>query len=230
LEVIVNLTVKNCIAITTLISASFGLTPSKLSAQVTSNGSIVGTVTDNSSASLPGVLITVTSPQLQVQQVTTTSDDGGNYKFLDLPAPGIYKVTFTLQSFQTFTREGLNLTVGFAARVDAQMALGSVTQSVTVTGASPVVDTVNNVVETTLSREQITDVPKSPGLQEMLPLAQGVSLNGPPDVGDSQMVARQAPITYGIYLTPTLGIEGVNNTDGNENSMQSSQPAETTQT
>jgi hypothetical protein len=217
----VNLTVKNCIAITTLISASFGLTPSKLSAQVTSNGSIVGTVTDNSSASLPGVLITVTSPQLQVQQVTTTSDDGGNYKFLDLPAPGIYKVTFTLQSFQTFTREGLNLTVGFAARVDAQMALGSVTQSVTVTGASPVVDTVNNVVETTLSREQITDVPKSPGLQEMLPLAQGVSLNGPPDVGDSQMVARQAPITYGIYLTPTLGIEGVNNTDGNENSMQS---------
>ena len=153
--------------------------------------------------------------------MTTTTDDDGNYKILDLPAPGVYKVTFTSQGFQTFTREGLNITVGFAAKVDAQMALGSVTQSVTVTGASPVVDTVNNVVETTISREQIADVPKSPGLQELAPLAQGVSLNAAPDVGDSNMVNRTAPITYGIPLIPTLGVEGVNNTDGNEASMQS---------
>ena len=170
---------------------------------------------------MPGALVTVTSPQLQVAKVTATSDVNGEYKILDLPAPGVYQVTFSLQGFQAFKREGLNLTVGFSAKVDAQLEVGSVTESVTVTGSSPVVDTVNNAVETTLSREQLTDVPHSEGLQEMLPLAQGVSLNGAPDVGDSNMVSRHAPVTYGIYLTPRLGIEGINNTDGNENSMQS---------
>ena len=213
--------VKQCVGALTLACLLSGLASPKLFAQVTSNGNIVGKVTDSSGAIMPGVLVTVTSPQLQVPQVTATSDANGEYKVVDLPAPGVYQVTFTLKGFQAFKREGLNLTVGFDARVDAELVVGSVTDSVTVTGSSPVVDTVNNVVQTTLSRQQITDVPKSPGLQEMLPLAQGVSLAGPPDVGDSQMVTRQAPITYGIYLTPTLGIEGVNNTDGNENSMQS---------
>jgi hypothetical protein len=212
--------VKGCIVIA-ITWVVFGFASPKLFAQVTSNGSIVGHVTDASGAAMPNVQVTVTSPQLQVPQVTTTSDANGDYRVLDLPAPGVYHVAFSLQGFQTFEREGLNLTVGFAARVDAAMQVGAVTQTVSVTGASPVVDTVNNVVETTISREQIADVPKSPGLQELLPLAEGVSLNGAPDVGDSNMVNRQAPITYGIYLTPTLGIEGVNNTDGNENSMQS---------
>lgn len=216
-----NCRVKNLIAVATFISATTGFAPSNLFAQVTSNGSIVGTVTDKSGSAMPGVLITATSPQLQVQQMTTTTDADGRYKLLDLPAPGVYKVTFTFQGFQTFTHEGLNLTVGFAAKVDAQMALGSVTQSVTVTGASPVVDTVNNVVETTISREQITDIPKSQDLQELAPLVEGVSLGGAPDVGASNMINRTAPITYGIPLIPTLGVEGINNTDGNENSMQS---------
>lgn len=216
-----NSTVKSFIAVTTLILESIGLTPSKLFAQVTSNGSIVGTVTDNTRAILPGVLVTTTSPQLQVQQVTTTTDAEGNYKILDLPAPGVYKVAFSKQGFEAFTREGLNLTVGFTAKVDAQMVVGSVTQSVTVTGASPVVDTVNNVVETTIDREQIADIPKSQDLQELQPLVEGVSLGGAPDVGASNMINRTQPITYGIPLTPTLGVEGINNTDGNEDSMQS---------
>lgn len=216
-----NRAVKTFIAVATLILASIGLAPSTLFAQVTSNGSIVGTVTDASGAILPGVLVTATSPQLQVRQVTATSDAGGQYKILNLPAPGVYTVTFTRQGFQAFTREGLNLTVGFAAKVDAQMIVGTVTQTVSVTGASPVVDTVNNVVETTISREQIANIPKSQDLQELEPLVEGVSLGGAPDVGASNMINRTAPITYGIPLIPTLGVEGINNTDGNENSMQS---------
>jgi Carboxypeptidase regulatory-like domain len=216
-----NRTVKSVIAVTTLIVAGIGLAPSTLCAQITSNGSIVGTVTDNSGAVLPGVLVTATSPQLQVPQVKATTDAHGNYKILNLPAPGVYKVTFALQGFQAFTRGDLHLTVGFAAKVDAQMTLGSVTQSVVVTGASPVVDTVNNVVETTISRDQIADIPKSQDLQELEPMVKGVSLGGAPDVGASNMINRTQPITYNIPLTSTLGVEGINNTDGNENSMQS---------
>ena len=93
----------------------FGFATSELWAQSTSNGSIVGRVTDDSGAAVPNVLITVTSPQLQVPEVTTTSDANGDYRVLDLPAPGVYKVTFSLNGFETFDREGLNLTVGFAA-------------------------------------------------------------------------------------------------------------------
>src|ERR1700733_11858900 len=124
--------------------AILGLNTARFMAQSTSNGSIVGKVTDESGSAVPGALITVTSPQLQVPQVTTTSDADGDYRVLDLPAPGVYKVTFSLTGFETLDREGLNITVGFAARVDASMKVGSVTETVNVTGASPVIDTVNN--------------------------------------------------------------------------------------
>jgi hypothetical protein len=104
LEVIVNCTVKSFIAVTTLILASLGLVPSKLLAQIASNGSIIGRVTDSSGAVLPGVLVTATGPQLQVPKVTTTSDANGNYKILDLPAPGVYQVKFSAQGFEAGVR------------------------------------------------------------------------------------------------------------------------------
>jgi Carboxypeptidase regulatory-like domain len=192
---------------------AFGFASSSAFAQNLSNGSIVGKVTDASGAAVPNVLVTVTSPQLQVPQVTTTSDAQGDYSALNLPAPGVYHVKFTLQGFETFERSDLNLTVGFAARVDATMQVGAVTQTVSVTGSSPVVDTVNSAVESTISREQVFDTPKSPGMQELQPMAEGLSMTGPPDVGDSQMVDRASIITFGIQLTPTLSLEGINNAD-----------------
>ena len=76
----------------------FGLASSSLFAQNLANGSIVGKVTDASGAAMPNVQVTVTSPQLQVPQVTTTSDAQGDYSVLNLPAPGVYHVIdFTLQ-------------------------------------------------------------------------------------------------------------------------------------
>ncbi len=190
-----------------------GFASSSLFAQNLANGSIVGKVTDASGAAVPNVLVTVTSPQLQVPQVTTTSDAQGDYSVLNIPAPGIYHVKFSLQGFQTFERSDLNLTVGFAARVDATMQVGAVTQTVSVSGSSPVVDTVNSAVEATITRDQVYDMPKSPGMQELQPMAEGVSMTGPPDVGDSQMVSRASIVTYGIILEPTLSLEGINNTD-----------------
>ena len=196
--------------------AILGLNTASFMAQSTSNGSIVGKVTDESGSAVPGVLITVTSPQLQVPQVTTTSDEGGDYRVLDLPAPGVYKVTFSLTGFETFDREGLNITVGFAARVDASMKVGAVTETVNVTGASPVIDTVNNASQTTVQREQIANIPKSVGLQELLPMAAGMTLQGKPDVGDSNLAARASAVTYGIPLETTLGVEGINTTTSHD--------------
>jgi hypothetical protein len=149
---------------------------------------------------------------LQVPELTTTTDANGDYKLLDLPAPGVYKVTFTLAGFSTFAQEGVNLTVGFSGRIDASMKVGSVQQTVVVRGENPVVDTVNTSGSSTLQTEEIQSAPKGAGLQELLPMAAGVSLQGKPDVGDSNLAARSAIITYGVVLTPTLDVEGVNTT------------------
>jgi hypothetical protein len=192
----------------------FGLAPLSLRGQAGANASIVGKVTDDSGAAVPNVLVTVTSPQLQVPQVTALSDAEGAYKVVELPAPGVYHVAFSLQGFQTFARDGLNLSVGFAARVDAVMKVGAVTQTVEVTGASPVVDTVNNAGETTIPKEQLQSAPRGAALQELLPMVAGVNLQGKPDVGDSNLATRATAVTYGIPLQATLAVEGIDtNTD-----------------
>src|SRR5438093_442015 len=100
--------------------------PRLVFAQAAATASILGKVTDQSSGVLPGVTITVTSPKLQVPQVTAVTDAEGGYQVRDLPAPGVYRVSFELPGFQTVVREGLNLSVGFSARVDTSMALGGI--------------------------------------------------------------------------------------------------------
>jgi hypothetical protein len=85
-------------------------------AQSVGSGTIEGTVKDESNAILPGVTITVTSPQLLAKEVVQVSDSGGNYKFVDLP-PGSYRVKAELSGFSTFIREDF-LEGGHDGRVD----------------------------------------------------------------------------------------------------------------
>src|SRR5262245_59684293 len=101
---------------------------------------ITGLLTDLSGAVLPGVAVTATSPALQVPAVIGVSDDRGDYRLSPLPI-GVYNVLFELPGFQTVRREGVRLTVGFTARVDLQLVLGGVAETITVSGASPLVDT-----------------------------------------------------------------------------------------
>jgi Carboxypeptidase regulatory-like domain len=178
--------------------------------QALTSASITGKVTEPSGGVLPNVKVTVTSPALQVPELTTTTDVNGDYKLLDLPAPGVYRVSFELPGFETYTQEGVNLSVGFSGRIDASMKVGSVQQTVVVRGENPVVDTVNTAGTSTLQTEEIQSAPKGMGLQELLPMASGVSLQGKPDVGDSNLAARTSIITYGVVLQPTLEVEGIN--------------------
>lgn len=108
-------------------------------AQSVASGTIEGIIKDESNAVLPGVTMTLTSPQLQVGQMVQISDPSGSYRFLDLPA-GTYRLKAELQGFATSIREALRLTVGFTARVDLMLNLGTMEESVTVSGQSPVVD------------------------------------------------------------------------------------------
>ncbi len=111
-----------------------------VAAQTTTTlGAIDGVVTDETGGALPGVTLTLTSPALQVPQMTAISDSQGRYRFSDLRV-GTYRVVAELQGFQSLIRENLELSVGFVARIDITMKVGSLAETVTVSGASPVVD------------------------------------------------------------------------------------------
>ncbi len=186
-----------------------GLAPVTVWGQSAQSATLVGKVTDESGGAMPGVTVTLKSPALQVQQLTTVTGVDGDYRVLELP-PGVYSVAFELSGFQTTARTDVHLTVGFAGRIDIVMKVGALSETVQVSGLSPVVDTVNTTGQTTLMQDQLRTIPMGGTMQEMLPLAAGVSMQAKPDVGDSNLAARSSIITYGVVLQPTLDVEGIN--------------------
>jgi len=116
------------------------LWPAAVSAQQTSG--IAGVVKDSSGGVLPGVTVEASSPALIEKVRTVTSDGEGRYNIVDLQ-PGTYTISFTLTGFGLFKREGIVLSSGFTATVDAVMRVGSLEETITVSGASPLVDTQN---------------------------------------------------------------------------------------
>ena len=117
-----------------VVIALVGAGPSVATAQ-----SLAGTVRDTSGAVLPGVTIEASSPALITRVRTGVTDDTGQYRIADLP-PGTYKVSFTLTGFATVVREGVELSGGGVMTIGAEMRVGSLEESITVTGESPVVD------------------------------------------------------------------------------------------
>src|SRR3954470_20865448 len=106
------------------------------------SSAIAGVVRDTTGAVMPGVIVEASSPALIERVRSATSDERGQYKIVDL-RPGTYVVTFTLPGFSTVKREGIELTTGFTATVNADLKVGTVEETITVSGAAPVVDTQN---------------------------------------------------------------------------------------
>jgi hypothetical protein len=183
--------------------------PTAIWAQSSQSASMVGKVTDESGGAMPGVTVTLKSPQLQVPQMTAVTGTDGDYRILDLP-PGTYSVQFELSGFQTALYTDIRLTVGLAGRVDGVLKIGALSETIQVTGLSPVVDTVHTTGNTTLVQDQLRSIPMGGTMQEMLPLAAGVTMNDKPDVGDSNLASRSAIVTYGVVLQTTLDVEGIN--------------------
>jgi hypothetical protein len=177
-------------------------------AQSVSSGRIQGTIKDESGAVLPGVTATLTSPNLQVQQLVQVSDESGSYKFADLPA-GTYRLEVALPGFSTSIRDNLRLTVGFAATVDFTMKVGAMEESVTVSGQSPVVDVTSTSASVAFTKETLEAVPRGRDLQNIIAMAPGVTPETP-DVGGSTMAQRQDVSSYGVAAQPKLQVEGMN--------------------
>ena len=141
------------------------LVPVAAGAQDAASGSIAGLVRDADGAVLPGVTVEAASPALIEKVRTSVTDGEGRYRIIDL-RPGTYTVTFALPGFRAFRREGIELSTGFAATVNATLGVGAFEETITVSGAAPVVDVSNTTQQLVVSRD----------VQQALPLGKNAGI------------------------------------------------------
>ena len=143
------------------------LLPSAAYAQAT----ITGVVRDTSGAVLPGATVEAASPVLIEKVRSVISDASGQYRIVDLRT-GTYSVTFTLPGFASIKREGIELSGNFVATVNADLRVGELQETVTVTGESPIVDVQSTKQQQILDRDALGSIPSSRnigGIQALIP-------------------------------------------------------------
>jgi hypothetical protein len=158
-------------------------------------GSITGTVKDPSGAVLPGVTVEASSPVLIERVRSVITDGGGQYRIVDL-RPGTYTVTFTLPGFNQFKRDGVELTGSFTATIDAELRVGAVEETLTVTGQSPIVDVQTASLQRVLSKDVIDVIPAGRGQSALAVLIPGMTAGGQ-DVGGSNNQTLSAISIHG---------------------------------
>jgi len=136
-------------------------------------GSIEGIVKDSSGAVLPGVTVEAHSPNL-VGVATATTDSAGVYRFLAL-APGVYEVTATLAGFQTAKMQNVQLGLGQILKVDFAVQVAGVSEAVSVTAESPLIDVKQNSASATITNEIIDRIPKGRDWTSVLATAPGAN-------------------------------------------------------
>jgi hypothetical protein len=170
-------------------------------------------VTDVTGGVLPGVTVEASSPVLIEKIRTAVSEGNGRYQLLDL-LPGTYRVTFTLPGFSVVRREGITLTAGFTASVNVELSTGTLTETITVTGASPMVD-VRNVAQTqVLTRDVLDTTPTARVIGSLMTLVPGVTITtaGGPNVdagGTAGYTYATAQIHGSSQYDQTIGTYGI---------------------
>jgi hypothetical protein len=176
---------------------------------------IAGVVRDTSGGILPGVTVEASSDALIEKTRSVVTNGQGQYTIVDL-RPGIYSLSFTLTGFSVFKRDGIELPANFTATINADMKVGALEESVTVSGQSPVVDTQSAARTTVLSRETLDSIPTGRTIQGVGQLVIGVSLNVP-DVGGSRAMQQTYMSVHGLSSSQvTTQVDGmmVNGLDG----------------
>ena len=170
--------------------------------------SITGQVTDNTGGILPGVTVEASSPVLIEGSRLAITDGAGRYTIIDLQ-PGEYVVTFTLVGFSTQIRDGLTLPGDFTLTVDATLAVGTLEETVTVSGQAPVVDVQRVARVETLTRETQEAIPTGGSLWNYAALVPGVKPIRP-DVGGSRAMQQSWMFGRGASSRQTtLEVDGM---------------------
>jgi carboxypeptidase family protein len=170
--------------------------PRPAGAQTALSGSISGVVRDASGGVLPGVTVEASSPALIERTRSVTTDENGVYRIVSL-VPGVYAVTFSLAGFSTVKREGVELTTGFTAQVNAELNVGAVEETLTVSGAAPLVDTQNVMSRNVFSDKVLDQLPVTKTIRSYAPLIVGATMAATSqDVGGNR---GEANTSIGIH-------------------------------
>ncbi len=182
-----------------------------VAAAQTQTGEILGRVTDNTGAVLPGVTVTITSPALLQPQLAITSNTG-SYQFTRIPI-GTYDVRFELPGFKTRVSEGIRITIGFTAEINATLEISAVEETITVSGESPVVDTKTTTQRTAFTQEMLQSIPSARDPWVMLERTPGITMDRV-NVGGSQSGQQAGYISRGNGSgNNKWAIDGVDITD-----------------
>ena len=165
-------------------------------------GSITGVVRDSSGGVLPGVTVEASSPVLIEKVRSAVTDTGGQYRIVDL-RPGTYTLTFSLPGFATVKREGLELAGSITLTIPAEMRVGSLQESITVTGATPVVDVQSARTQTVLNADVIATLPATRAYGSLLNAIPGLTVDN-----------------NGLAVTPTMTFFSSHGGPSNEGKVQ----------
>ena len=193
--------IRRVMNVTLAVVALLALLPAIALAQ---EGQIAGTVRDASGGVMPGVLVEVTSPALIEKVRTATTDTNGQYRITNLPV-GTYSATFTLSGFTRAQQNNIVLTTGFTAPVNAVMAVGALTDTVTVSAESPTVDVQNARQAVVFAGDDLRELPTNRNVNSLLALTPGITSGYAPAGGFSPGVCSGG---VGVFCNP--GVTGFN--------------------
>ena len=184
----------------------------------TGASSIAGLVKDTTGAVLPGVTVEAASPALIEKVRTGVTDSEGQYKIIDV-RPGLYTVTFTLPGFSTVRREGIELPANFTATVNAELRVGGVEETITVSGDAPAVDVHSTTQELVFSRAMLDALPAA--RQASRVINGYAAVKGTSEVGGTSGeyiapgTAHGSNVLDTSYQLDGMGIQGGYGTGGN---------------
>ena len=175
-------------------------------------GAINGKVSDATGGVMPGVTVTISSPSMQGVRTAVTNEEG-SYRFPAIP-PGEYKMTYELEGFSTVVREGIRVGLGFTATVNTELKVASLTESVTVSGQSPVVDITSTKTATNFDAKELASMPSARDFWAILAAAPAVQMQRI-DVGGSAAGTQTGYSTYDTKADQHRPmVEGIVNTEG----------------
>ena len=157
---------------------------------------IVGAVRDESGGVLPGVTVEATSPAIIEKVRIAVTDDQGRYR-IDGLRPGIYKLTFALTGFSTIVRENIDVPSEVAVTINADMKVGTLEETITVSGETPQIDVQQASRTQVITRDIIDTLPVSRNVMSIGVLSAGVR-PGTPDVGGSRMTEQVSLRAHGL--------------------------------
>lgn len=158
-------------------------------------GSILGAVTDSSGAVLPGATVSLSGDRLIGGVQPFVTDTSGTYRFDRLP-PGNYTVKFELQGFKTVERTDIVINAAFVATINVKLEVGTLAETITVTGESPTVDVKSNLQQTIMNQEILEGIPTGRDPWSLAKLIPGVQV-GTYDVGGTQSIQQSGLSAHG---------------------------------